>query len=69
MRKDVELLNCLSGLMESYSSPPWRLAGITAHPRGSLVMLVGDDGEKFIIPVMVQAEYLREMFSSWSDPA
>lgn len=69
MRKDVHLLNCLSGLTESYSSPPWQLEGITSHSRGSLVRLIGDDGEKFVIPVMIQSQFLNEMFASWSDPA
>ena len=66
MRQDVELLNCLSGIREAYASPPWRLEGITAHARGSVVRLMHVDGEQTAIPVLLQADSLLLMFATWS---
>lgn len=68
LNNSVKLLNCLTGRDEEYTSPPWRLEGITRHPRGSLVKLVHSDGEQNIIPVMMQSEFIATMFKSWSEP-
>lgn len=65
MVKNIQILNCLSGVLEEYSSPPWRLKGISAHSRGSLVRLVDDQGSEIIIPVMMQSEFLGEIFFKW----
>lgn len=61
MANKIELRNCLSRATEAYSSPPWRLEGITPHSRGSLVRLIDAEGEKCCVPVMMQAEFLNDI--------
>lgn len=65
MRQDIELLNCLSGISETYASPPWRLEGITAHKRGCLIRLVHVDGTQLAVPVLLHAEDVLRQFATW----
>lgn len=65
MRQDIELVNRFSGIRETYASPPWRLEGVSAHARGSLVRLVHVNGEQTAIPVFLQADHVLPMFADW----